>query len=100
LSQEATRVSYAEGAPRLSLKTIIQQEGIERGSYALAREADVVILALGEGRHMSGEAASRTSLDPARVPNSNLLEAIQGYRHIPVVLVLMAGRPLDIRLGE
>ena len=59
-----------------------------------ARNADAVILALGESREMSGEAASRSSLDIPGVQNS-LLESVAALGK-PVILVLMNGRPLAI----
>jgi beta-glucosidase len=59
-----------------------------------ARSADVIIAVLGEERDMSGEAASRTSLDlPGR--QQSLLEALVATGK-PVVLVVMSGRPLAI----
>ena len=59
-----------------------------------ARSSDVVILALGESGHSSGEASSRSSLD---LPGNQerLLEAVAGTGK-PVVLVLFSGRPLSI----
>ena len=90
-----TRVTYAEGAP-LDLHDD-SRDGFEE-ALELAQEADVVIMALGEGRHMSGEAASRTSLD---LPGAQqeLLEAVHATG-TPVVMMLMAGRPLDIRWAD
>jgi beta-glucosidase len=59
-----------------------------------AREADVTILAVGETAEMSGEAASRTSLDlPGR--QLELIRAIHAVGK-PYVVVLMNGRPLTI----
>jgi len=59
-----------------------------------AREADVTIVAVGETADMSGEAASRTSLDlPGR--QLELLQAIHQAGK-PYVVVLMNGRPLSI----
>ncbi len=57
-----------------------------------ARKADVVVLTLGEGQGMSGEAASRTELD---LPGNQqqLLEAITNLGK-PTVLVVFSGRPL------
>jgi len=57
-----------------------------------ARKADVVLLALGEGQGMSGEAASRTHLD---LPGNQqkLLEAITNLGR-QTVLVVFSGRPL------
>ncbi len=61
----------------------------------LAGAADVTIAVLGERQNMIGETASRSSLDlPGR--QLELLQAVveSGTR---VVLVLMNGRPLDLR---
>jgi len=59
-----------------------------------AREADFVILAVGETAAMSGEAASRTTLDlPGR--QMELVQAIHKTGK-PYVIVLMNGRPLTI----
>jgi beta-glucosidase len=60
----------------------------------VARDADVVIVAVGETADMSGEAASRTSLElPGR--QLELLQAIEQTGK-PYVVVLMNGRPLAI----
>src|SRR5215207_3287949 len=59
-----------------------------------ARDADVVIVAVGETADMSGEAASRTSLDlPGR--QLELLQAIHQTGK-PYAVVLMNGRPLSV----
>jgi beta-glucosidase len=59
-----------------------------------ARGAEQVILVLGERGNMSGEAASRASLDlPGR--QQQLLEAVVALGK-PVVLVLIGGRPLSV----
>jgi beta-glucosidase len=60
----------------------------------VAREADFVVLAVGETAAMSGEAAARTSLDlPGR--QSELIQAIHATGK-PYAVVLMNGRPLTI----
>lgn len=59
-----------------------------------ARESEVIVLAVGETADMSGEAASRTSLDlPGR--QMELIQAIHSLGK-PYVIVLMNGRPLTI----
>jgi beta-glucosidase len=59
-----------------------------------AKGADVVIAVMGELANMSGEAASRSSLDlPGR--QEELLKALVALGK-PVVLVLLNGRPLSI----
>jgi beta-glucosidase len=60
----------------------------------VAREAEVVVVAVGETAEMSGEAASRTSLDlPGR--QMELVQAVHATGK-PYVVVLMNGRPLSI----
>lgn len=64
-------------------------------AVALARAAHVAVLVLGEAADMSGEVASRSTLDlPGR--QLALLEAVAATG-TPVVLVLLSGRPLDLR---
>lgn len=61
----------------------------------LAKDSDVVIMVLGEAQDMSGEAASRSLLElPGR--QEELLEAVVATGK-PVVLVLLNGRPLNIK---
>lgn len=81
------RLLYAEGC------------GIEDSSragfaeaVAVARQADVVVLSVGERRDMSGEAKSRSSL---RLPGvqEELIQAIAATGK-PFVVLINAGRPL------
>jgi beta-glucosidase len=59
-----------------------------------ARSADVIVAVLGESRDLSGEAASRSSLDlPGR--QKELLQRLVATGK-PVALVVMSGRPLSI----
>ena len=59
-----------------------------------AKEADVVVAAVGESRGMSHESSSRTDLN---IPQSqrDLIKALKATGK-PLVLVLMNGRPLSI----
>jgi beta-glucosidase len=59
-----------------------------------ARNADVVILALGESAHSSGEASARSRLD-LQGNQEKLLETIVATGK-PVILVVFSGRPLAI----
>jgi beta-glucosidase len=67
---------------------------LERAA-STARAADVAVLVLGEWQHMIGEAASRSSLE---LPGEQLalLQAVAATG-TPIVLLLMNGRPLDLR---
>lgn len=60
----------------------------------LAKQADVVVLAIGESAEMSGESASRTSI---KIPQAqiDLLNEVKKAGK-PVVVVLLTGRPLDL----
>ncbi len=61
----------------------------------LARAADVAVVVAGEWQNMIGEAASRSSLElPGR--QLELLQAVVATG-TPVVLLVMNGRPLDLR---
>lgn len=63
-------------------------------AVAAAQEADVVVMLLGEGADMSGEAHSRAHLGlPGR--QGELLDAI-AQTGKPIVCVLMCGRPLVV----
>jgi beta-glucosidase len=61
----------------------------------LARGADVAVVVVGEWQNMIGEMASRSSLElPGR--QLELLQAVAATG-TPVVLLVMNGRPLDLR---
>jgi beta-glucosidase len=62
---------------------------------AAAADSDVVIAVLGEMASMSSEAASRATLDLPGI-QEQMLETVAATGK-PVVLVLLNGRPLDIR---
>jgi beta-glucosidase len=71
-----------------------QAEMAFQAAVAAARNAEVVIMVLGENDNMAGEFASRASLDlPGR--QEELLKAVVALGK-PVVLVLLNGRPLSI----
>ena len=91
----ATKINYARGCA-------IESTSIDGTAEALwldeavriAREADVVVVAVGESADMTGEAASRASLDlPGR--QLELVKAVIAIGK-PTVVVLMNGRPLTI----
>jgi beta-glucosidase len=64
----------------------------------LARGCDVAIVVLGEWHHMVGEGASRSTLDlPGR--QLELLQEVVATG-TPVVLLVMNGRPLDLRWAD
>jgi beta-glucosidase len=64
-------------------------------AVATARDADVAVVVVGEWQNMIGEAASRSSLE---LPGEQLplLQAVSATG-TPVVLLIMNGRPLDLR---
>jgi beta-glucosidase len=79
--------------PEVSLDPRTPQAMIDEAVRA-AREADVIVAAVGEARGMSHESSSRTSL---ALPASQqaLLEALVATGK-PLVVVLMNGRPLQL----
>jgi beta-glucosidase len=90
------RISMLQG-----IRTLVPQASVvfDEGkdlpmAIAIAKEADIVILGLGERNGISGEGHDRSNLD---LPGNQeqLLEAIVATGK-PVVLVLQNGRPLTI----
>ena len=74
-------------------KTIARGDEAQLRAEALeaARQADVVVCAMGETADMSGECASRTSLDMPDAQRELLAELVKLGK--PVVLLNFAGRP-------
>ena len=64
-------------------------------AVAKARQADVIVAAIGEAQGMAHEASSKTNLHIAQ-SQYDLLKALKATGK-PLVLVLMNGRPLDLR---
>ncbi|MBL7775587.1 MAG: glycoside hydrolase family 3 C-terminal domain-containing protein, partial [Saprospiraceae bacterium] len=96
-------VSLLEGLKAAGKGTITQVrgcdfEGADRSGFAealaAARQADAVVVAIGERAQMSGEAASRTALSVPGV-QVELVQALKAAGK-PVIVVLMNGRPLAI----
>lgn len=85
----STKVLYARGSNINDDSTTYFQEALR-----VARQADVVVLAVGESAGMSGEAASRSSIDLPGV-QQQLVELLSQTSK-PMAVVLMSGRPLTI----
>lgn len=75
-----------------------QEEEMLGHARKLAKEADVVVLSIGEASFESGEAASRTELLIPRV-QQRLLDELAAINE-NIVVVLFNGRPLDLRQVE
>jgi beta-glucosidase len=100
INQQSPGATYAEGCKLSNTEpphTDPEGCGSDAGfaeAVAVARAADQVVLALGETREMSGEAAARSTLDlPGR--QEELLRAIKATGK-PVAVVLFSGRPLAL----
>ncbi|MBX7502331.1 beta-glucosidase BglX [Qipengyuania sp. YG27] len=91
-AQSGTTVSYAKGAS-YDFSAAGSTDGFAE-ALALAGKSDIIIAVMGEKWDMTGEAASRTSLD---LPGNQeaLLERLVATGK-PVVLVLLSGRPNSV----
>lgn len=82
-----TKLLYAKGC---------EIEGENKDGFAeavnIAKQADVVILSIGESRDMTGEAKSRSNIDIPGVQEDLLKELLATGK--PVVVLINAGRPL------
>jgi beta-glucosidase len=84
-----TQLLFAEGCDFSNPSTAGFAEAIK-----LAKQADVIVLAVGEAAWMSGEASSRTTLNLPGVQQELANEIFKTGK--PVIIVLMNGRPLTI----
>lgn len=98
----AAQIGYAPGVPldTAVVRGEVRTPGIAEAE-ALARSADAVLLVLGETAGMSGEAASRASVE---LPGAQLQLAQAVIRAArtsnfdkPVIAVVMSGRPLALQ---
>jgi beta-glucosidase len=106
-THQGSRLLYAKGANLIDdaeLRNFLNQHGglidvdtkspetLIEEAVAVARQADTIVLALGESQGMSGEAASRSKLG---LPENQvkLLRALAKTGK-PIALVLFNGRPL------
>jgi beta-glucosidase len=73
-------------------------EQLREEALRIARQADVIVAAVGEAAEMTGEAASRTNIE---IPETqkDLIKALLKTGK-PVVLVLFTGRPLALKWEE
>ncbi len=96
------KFNYAEGTklPLIDSKTQkitpfyhADEQGFSK-ALQVARQSDVILVAMGENYHWSGEAASRSDIT---LPGNqrDLLKALKKTGK-PIILVLFNGRPLDL----
>ena len=90
------RVTHERGVPVESISTA----GVAAAVQA-AREADAVVLVLGERADMTGEAASRASIELPGAQLAMAQDVVRAARAAdprkPIVAVLMNGRPLAVQ---
>jgi len=84
----AARVSYASGLK----DSEDESHGGFAAALAAAKDANVVILFLGEGEGLSGEASSRAYLNLPGAQEALATEVAKAGK--PMIAVIMAGRPL------
>ncbi|WP_116789506.1 beta-glucosidase BglX [Flavobacterium psychrotrophum] len=103
LKKQNPDITYVQGTqvsgdPGLKLKgepfDAALQEELVAAAMNVAKQADVIVVVLGESSAMSGEARSRTDLS---LPNcqSELLKRLKSIGK-PVVLLLVNGRPMTL----
>ena len=86
---DKSEMLYAEGCKITDSSKAGFKEAVDK-----AKDADVIILCVGESRSMSGEAYSRSSLDLPGVQEDLAKELLKTGK--PIVAVLMNGRPLSV----
>ncbi len=88
---DESNIFYAKGCD-------IESENTEdfKAAITAAKKADVVVMVMGEHYHMSGEAASRTTIKLPGLQTQLINTIAKEVPNKPIILVLMNGRPLDL----
>ena len=93
LGNDVKLVGFGDGAPKEVPEE--EQEKMMREAVSAAKEAEVVVMPIGEHYMQSGEATSRGFIDVPEVQMKLFREIAKVNENI--VVVLFNGRPLDLR---
>jgi beta-glucosidase len=85
------QILYAKGCEILK----DDESGFDE-AMAIANQASEIVLVMGEGHHMSGEAASRTNLKIPGIKPKLIKKIREANPNKKITLVLMNGRPLNL----
>ncbi|APY09418.1 glycosyl hydrolase [Winogradskyella sp. J14-2] len=85
------QILYAKGCEILK----DDDSGFEE-AISISEQADAIVLVMGEGHHMSGEAASRTNLKIPGIQPELIKKIREANPNKKITLVLMNGRPLNL----
>lgn len=85
------QILYAKGCEILKE----DESGFEE-AIAVSKKADEIVLVMGEGHHMSGEAASRTNLKIPGIQPILIQKIREANPNKKITLVLMNGRPINL----
>lgn len=85
------QILYAKGCEILKEETSDFEEAI-----TISKQADAIVLVMGEGHHMSGEAASRTNLKIPGIQPQLIKRIREANPNKKIILVLMNGRPINL----
>lgn len=88
---KADQILYAKGCEILKDDESGFEEAIE-----VSKQADAIVLVMGEGHHMSGEAASRTNIRIPGIQPKLIKKIREANPDKNITLVLMNGRPLNL----
>ncbi|MFC0604872.1 beta-glucosidase BglX [Winogradskyella pulchriflava] len=85
------QILYAKGCDILK----DDESGFEE-AISISKQADAIVLVMGEGHHMSGEAASRTNLKIPGIQPRLIQKIREANPNKKITLVLMNGRPINL----
>ncbi|OMP31421.1 glycoside hydrolase family 3 N-terminal domain-containing protein [Mangrovimonas sp. DI 80] len=85
------QILYAKGCEILKADTSGFEEAV-----SVSKKADEIVLVMGEGHHMSGEAASRTNLKIPGIQPQLIRKIREANPNKKITLVLMNGRPINL----
>ncbi|WP_225035135.1 beta-glucosidase BglX [Winogradskyella sp. SM1960] len=88
---KSNQILYAKGCEILK----DDESGFE-DAISVSKQADEIVLVMGEDHHMSGEAASRTDLKIPGIQPKLIQKIREANPNKNITLVLMNGRPLNL----
>ena len=104
--REGKAVSVFEGVSEyLKPNQILYAKGCEilkddesgfNEAVSVSKKADEIVLVMGEGHHMSGEAASRSNLKIPGIQPKLIKKIREANPNKKIILVLMNGRPINL----
>ncbi len=97
--EEINKILLADGLPLVQIENEMQkEEKMITSALEIAKNANMILLALGEHYKQTGEACSRSNIS---LPENQVNLINELYKlHKPIILILFNGRPIQLNMIE